>query len=203
MIVASANRWARFLAFLCPCAVTILGLVLLPMSRATPQVDGNAAPAPKMGPEPLSFGPPRPEDPARLTIRVAAPKRRYRPMEPIPLDIVVSNVSEAEMVRIHMHLATYPTVQIVVRDSEGMEVPKTRRGKFMFMWGAYSTFALKPGATFKPKLLANLVNDMTEDEEYTIVVKVPYWSNANKQVNRMLVSEPITVRVEGEPFLGR
>ena len=196
--IASLPTWVVNVPRPCMAAILMLSPILNDPSR--PGI--GDAPAEKVEPTPLRFGPPRPRDPARLAIRVAAAKREYRPMEPIPLEIIVSNVSETERVRIHLNQAIYPTVQIVVTDSKGVEVAKTRRSASMSILGYHRTHSIAAGTTYKPKLVANLVNDMTDDEEYTIVVKVPYWSNANEEVYRTAVSEPITVRVAGEPWLG-
>ncbi len=145
-------------------------------------------------------GPPRPGDAARMTVHVTASKREYRPLEPIELDIVIENVSKKEHIKMQMDWAVYPTIKIAVTDEVGRVVPKTEYLKYV--GGTSGTTGIMAGGTYRPKLLANLVNDMTAPGEYSIIVKVPFWSNANADFWRMGESEPIKVKVRGEPFTG-
>ncbi len=146
------------------------------------------------------LGPPRPEDPARLEILVTTAKRDYRPLEPIELNIVMKNVSKFEMIRIRMNYEIYPTIEIAVTDDNGRPIPKTR---YLMDGGMHKTCGIPARGEYRPELLANLVNDMTQPGEYKITVKVTFAGEGNVGLHRRASSEPIIVKVRGTPFTGR
>lgn len=140
---------------------------------------------------------PRPGDPTRMEIRVSPAKRSYRPLEPIELVVELHNTSENEHIKIPMASSIYPSIQIDAIDYRGRTVEKTRYLKNN-LTGMYNFHHLQPQASFRPKLLANLVNDLTDRGEYTIVAHAMFYSKANGG-RRRVSSKPIKIRVEGEP----
>ncbi len=144
---------------------------------------------------------PRAGDLARISVLATSKKREYRPLEPIEIEIVIQNVSEREVARIMLDWAIYPTIEMLVTDEAGRGIPKTRY--LQYVGGTVKSHGIPPGQAYRPKLLANLVNDMTAVGEYSIIVQVPFWSNANAGLYRTVRSQPIKVRVQGDPFGGR
>jgi len=144
------------------------------------------------------IGRPRPGDPARLSVRVTAPKRLYRPAEPIELTLDIENTSQDLDVLLMLDNLTDPTVDSVVTDGIGHGVPRTAL-HYRTVRGERRHHILPTGRGYQPRFVVNSIYDMTDDGPYTIVVKIPFWSG-NPWRYREVWSESFTVRVEGRPF---
>jgi len=146
------------------------------------------------------LGRPLPGDPARLSVRVTAPKRLYRPVEPIELTLDIENTSEdlGSGVELMLDSLTDPTVDSVVTNVAGHPVARTAR-HYRTVRGERRPHFMPSHRGYQPRFVVNSIYNMTDDGQYTVVVKVPFWSG-NPGLYREVWSEPFTVRVEGEPF---
>jgi hypothetical protein len=133
-----------------------------------------------------------------MEITVTASKKSYRPLEPILLTIELRNTSEKEFVKVPMERSVYPAIPIDATDEQGVAVEKTRYVKNHRVNNT-NFEGIEPKGTRPMKLLANLVNDMTDRGEYTIIAHAAFYSKSNGG-RRWVGSKPITIRVEGEPM---
>ena len=125
-------------------------------------------------------------DDMKVEVTVGGLKKEFKQLEPIPLEIVVTNLSSSQAATIGGGYAPeceYRVVRIRVFDAKGDLLPETRWQSYNVKYGGYQVggssldrtlrFKIEKGKEVRSDVLANLAYDMTSPGEYSILVEFP------------------------------
>ena len=142
----------------------------------------------------------------RISVRVSVVGKPFRILEPIRLYLWIENTSDQTMIFTRSHVS-HLVFEVHAADSTGTEVPKTRHFLQRLQWGTGTgslPLTLRPGERGMYILIANFVYDLTAPDQYTISVKVPFYTEEPfgelPLARRYWMAETNVVRINVAPF---
>ncbi len=125
-------------------------------------------------------------DDMKVKVTVGGLKKEFNQLEPIPLEIVVTNLSSSTACSIGAGYGPeceYRVVRLRVFDRKGDLLPETRWQSYNVKYGGYQVGGsmvgmyggtrIEKGKDVRSDVFANLAYDMTSPGEYSILVEFP------------------------------